>query len=148
MDLSNLDLDYMIPKGTSHTSVPNSIYEIPKGTMKTRFEPSLPRMSAWKNTKIHTLRWYAQSESIIIKTHSKTIVLQDYRFYLLVFFLSLLLFIVPRRKTIVLRDSRIFLLVLLWCLKTKGGVWFLLLVLKGECQNKQTVLFLCCIFDI
>ncbi len=33
----------------------------------------------------HHLRWYAQSESIIIKTHSKTIVLQDYRFYLLVF---------------------------------------------------------------
>jgi hypothetical protein len=42
------------------------------------------------------LRWYAQSESIIIKTHSKTVVLQDYRFYLLVFFLSLLLFTVPR----------------------------------------------------
>jgi hypothetical protein len=93
-------------------------------------------------------RWYAQSESLIVITHSKTIVLQDYRFWLLVFFLSLLLFIVPRRKTIVLRDSRIFLLVLLWCLKTKGGVWFLLLVLRGECQNKQTVLFLCCIFDI
>jgi hypothetical protein len=53
----------MIPKGTSHTSVPNSTYEvqkqkynstdlglwknvIPKGTMKTIFEPSLPRMSA------------------------------------------------------------------------------------------------------
>ncbi len=34
------------------------------------------------------LRWYAQSESIIITTHSKTIVLQDYSFYLLVFFLS------------------------------------------------------------
>ncbi len=31
-------------------------------------------------------RWYAQSESIIIKTHSKTIVLQDYSFYLLVSF--------------------------------------------------------------
>jgi hypothetical protein len=59
------------------------------------------------------LRWYAQSESIIIKTHSKTIVLQDYRFYLLVFFLSLLLFTVPRCKTIVLKDSRIFLLVFL-----------------------------------
>jgi hypothetical protein len=57
------------------------------------------------------LRWYAQSESIIFKTHSKTIVLQDYRFYLLVFFLSLLLFTVPRPKTIVLKDSRIFLLV-------------------------------------
>jgi hypothetical protein len=57
------------------------------------------------------LRWYAQSESIIIKTHSKTIVLQDYRFYLLVFFLSLLLFTVPRHKTIVLKHSRIFLLV-------------------------------------
>ncbi len=41
-------------------------------------------------------RWYAQSESIIIKTHSKTIVLQDYRFYLFVFFLSLLLFTVPK----------------------------------------------------
>ncbi len=48
--------------------------------------------------------WYAQSESIIIKTHSKTIVLQDYRFYLLVFYLSLLLFTVPRCKTIVLKD--------------------------------------------
>jgi hypothetical protein len=24
MDLSNLDLDYMIPKGTSHTSVPKN----------------------------------------------------------------------------------------------------------------------------
>ncbi len=44
----------MIPKGTSHTSVPNSTYEVPKGTMKTRFEPSLPRMSAWKNNKLHT----------------------------------------------------------------------------------------------
>jgi len=39
-------LDYMIPKGTSHTSVPNSTYKVPKGTMKTRFEPSLPRMLA------------------------------------------------------------------------------------------------------
>jgi hypothetical protein len=58
-------------------------------------------------------RWYAQSESIIIKTHSKTIVLQDYKFYLLVFFLSLLLFTVPRCKTIVLKVSRIFLLVFL-----------------------------------
>jgi hypothetical protein len=38
----------MIPKGTSHTSVPNSTYEAPKGTMKTRFEPCLPRMSACK----------------------------------------------------------------------------------------------------
>ncbi len=46
MDLSNWDLDYMIPKGTSQTSVPNSTYEVPKGTMKTRFEPSLPRMLA------------------------------------------------------------------------------------------------------
>ncbi len=44
----------MIPKGTSHTSVPNSTYEVPKGTMKTRFEPSLPRMSARKNSKLHT----------------------------------------------------------------------------------------------
>jgi hypothetical protein len=34
----------------------------------------------------HVPRWYAQSESIIIKTHSKTIVLPDYSFYLLVFF--------------------------------------------------------------
>jgi hypothetical protein len=58
-------------------------------------------------------RWYAQSKSIIIKTHSKTIVLQDYRFYLLVFFLSLLLFTVPRCKTIVLKDLRIFLLIFL-----------------------------------
>ncbi len=52
MDLSNWDLDYMIPKGTSHTSVPNFTYEVPKGTMKTRVEPSLPRMSAWKNIKL------------------------------------------------------------------------------------------------
>ncbi len=59
------------------------------------------------------LRWYAQSERIIIKTHSKTIALQDYRFYLLVFYLSLLLFTVPRHKTIVLQHSRIFLLVFL-----------------------------------
>ncbi len=59
------------------------------------------------------LRWYAQSERIIIKTHNKTIVLQDYSFYLLVFFLSLLLFTVPRCKTVVLKYSRIFLLVLL-----------------------------------
>ena len=58
-------------------------------------------------------RRYAQSESIIIKTQSKTIVLQGYSFYLLVFFLSLLLFTVPRWKTIVLKHSRIFLLVLL-----------------------------------
>jgi hypothetical protein len=28
MDLSNLDLDYMIPKGTSHTSAPDSTYEV------------------------------------------------------------------------------------------------------------------------
>jgi hypothetical protein len=34
-------MDYMIPKGTSHTSVQNSTYEIPKGTMKTKFELSL-----------------------------------------------------------------------------------------------------------
>jgi hypothetical protein len=34
MDLSNEYLDYMIPKGTSHTSLPNSTYEVPKGTMK------------------------------------------------------------------------------------------------------------------
>ncbi len=38
-----------------------------------------------------------------LKTHSKTIVLQDYSFYLLVFFLSLLLFTVPRCKTIVFK---------------------------------------------
>ncbi len=30
MDLSNLDLDYMIPKGTSHTSDPDSTYEVQK----------------------------------------------------------------------------------------------------------------------
>jgi hypothetical protein len=36
----------MIPKGTSHNSLLNSTYEFPKGTMKTRFEPGLPRMSA------------------------------------------------------------------------------------------------------
>jgi hypothetical protein len=30
MDLSNLDLDYMIPKGTSHTSAPDSTYEVQK----------------------------------------------------------------------------------------------------------------------
>jgi hypothetical protein len=41
----------MIPKGTSHTSLPNSTFEVLKGTMKTRFEPSLPRKSAWKNDK-------------------------------------------------------------------------------------------------
>ncbi len=39
---------------TNHTSVPNSTYEVPTGTMRTRFEPSLPRMSAWKNIKLHT----------------------------------------------------------------------------------------------
>jgi hypothetical protein len=33
----------MIPKGTSHASVPNSTYEVPKRNMKTIFEPSLPR---------------------------------------------------------------------------------------------------------
>jgi hypothetical protein len=66
------------------------------------------------STDEHTVpRWYAQSESIIIKTHCKTIVFQDFSFYLLVFFLSLLLFTVPRCKTIVLKHSRIFLLVLL-----------------------------------
>ncbi len=48
------------------------------------------------------------------KTQSKTLVLQDYRFYLLVFFLSLLLFTVLRRKTIVLKHTWIFLLVLHW----------------------------------
>jgi hypothetical protein len=37
----------MIPKETSHTSVPNSTYEVPKGTVKTRFEPSLPRMKKY-----------------------------------------------------------------------------------------------------
>ncbi len=66
----------------------------------------------------------AQSESIIIKTHSKTIVLQDDRFYLLVFFLFLLLFTVPRCKTMVLKDSRKFLLVFLQFLKTMGGYGF------------------------
>ncbi len=30
MDLSNWDLDYMIPKGTSHTSVLNSTFEVQK----------------------------------------------------------------------------------------------------------------------
>ncbi len=83
-------------------------------------------------------RWYAQSESIIIKTHSKTI---DYRFYLLVFFLSLLLFTVPRCKTIVLKDSRIFqdfLLIFLQFLKTIGGVWFYLLVLCVQIKFNQT----------
>ncbi len=71
MDLSNWDLDYTIPKGTSHTAVLNSTYEvqkiyinltdlglwrnlIPKGTLKTRFEPSSIRMSAWKNIKLHS----------------------------------------------------------------------------------------------
>jgi hypothetical protein len=54
MDLSNWDMDNMIPKGTSHTSVPNSTFEVPKGTIKTRFEPSLPRMSALKNNKLLT----------------------------------------------------------------------------------------------
>jgi hypothetical protein len=38
MDLSNGDLDYMmemmIPKGTSHTSVLNSIYEVQKIKIK------------------------------------------------------------------------------------------------------------------
>ncbi len=43
----------MIPKGTSQTSDPDSTYEVPKGTMKTRFEPGLPRMLAWKNNKFH-----------------------------------------------------------------------------------------------
>ncbi len=30
-------------------------YKIPKGIMKTRFEPRLPRMTSWKNNKLHTL---------------------------------------------------------------------------------------------
>ncbi len=30
MDLSNSDLDYIIPKGTSHTLVPNTTYEVKK----------------------------------------------------------------------------------------------------------------------
>ncbi len=30
MDLFNLDLDYMIPKGTSHTSAPDATYEAQK----------------------------------------------------------------------------------------------------------------------
>jgi hypothetical protein len=38
----------MIPKGISHTSVTNSTYEVPKGTMETRFEPSLPRNFSMK----------------------------------------------------------------------------------------------------
>ncbi len=54
MDLSNWDLDYMIPKGISHTSVLNSTYEVPIETMKTRVEPSLSRMSAWKNITLYT----------------------------------------------------------------------------------------------
>jgi hypothetical protein len=33
-------------------------------------------LSFWDSAKRIFLRWYAQSESIIIKTHSKTIVLQ------------------------------------------------------------------------
>ena len=38
MELSNGDFDSMIPKGTSHTSLPNSTYEVLKGTMKARFD--------------------------------------------------------------------------------------------------------------
>ncbi len=57
MDLYNWDLDNMIPKGTSHTLVPNSTYEVPKGTIKTRFEPSLPRMPARKNINLLTQDW-------------------------------------------------------------------------------------------
>jgi hypothetical protein len=34
MDLSNLDLDFMIPKGTSHTSAPDSTYEVQKIQIK------------------------------------------------------------------------------------------------------------------
>ena len=34
MDLSNWDLDYMIPKGTSHTSAPDSTYEVQKIEIK------------------------------------------------------------------------------------------------------------------
>jgi len=30
-------------------------YKIPNGIMKTRFEPRLPKMSSWKNNKLHTL---------------------------------------------------------------------------------------------
>jgi hypothetical protein len=30
MDLSNCDLDYMIPKGISHTSAPDFTYEVQK----------------------------------------------------------------------------------------------------------------------
>jgi hypothetical protein len=30
MDLSNLDFEYMIPKGTCHTSAPDSTYEVKK----------------------------------------------------------------------------------------------------------------------
>jgi hypothetical protein len=44
-------LDYMIPKGTSHNSLPNSIYEVPKGTMKTRFEPWSPKDVSMKKYK-------------------------------------------------------------------------------------------------
>ncbi len=73
--------------------------------------------------------------SIIIKAHGITIVLQDYSFYLLVFFLSLLLFTVPRCKIIVLKHSRIFLLVSLQFLKTVGGYGFYLLVLQYVCQS-------------
>jgi hypothetical protein len=39
----------MIPKGTSHTSLPNSTYEVPKGTMKARFEPVF---QGWQQEKI------------------------------------------------------------------------------------------------
>jgi hypothetical protein len=77
------------------------------------------------------LRWYAQSESIIKKIHSKTIVLQDYRFYLLVFFLSLLLFTVPRCKTIVLifKGFANFPIGFPIVFKNHRGVWFYLYLL-------------------
>jgi hypothetical protein len=53
---------------------------------------------SYSGSRIRVQRWYAQSESIIIKTQSKTIVLKTKGFTYW-FFLSLLLFTVPRCKT-------------------------------------------------
>jgi hypothetical protein len=48
MDLSNRDLDYMIPKGSSHTSVPDSTYEVEK----IKYNPTRKILVPFRTTKV------------------------------------------------------------------------------------------------
>jgi hypothetical protein len=53
MDLSNWDLDYMIPKGTSHTSAPDSTYEV----QKIKTNPTRKILIPLRTTKVCSFTW-------------------------------------------------------------------------------------------